>query len=174
MSSVIKNPEAHESVGCYHGGAFFEAIGADFRTLERRHAVINADVLDAWFPPAPGVLIALGEHLDWALRTSPPTHCEGLVAEISTVRGIPAQSIVPGAGSSDLIFRAFTRWLARDACVLLLDPTYGEYRHVLEQVIGCQVERCELDPATGYRLDLEQFESRVRELNPDKIGRAHV
>ena len=41
--------------------------------LERSHSVINADVLDAWFPPAPGVLAALREHLPWLLRTSPPT-----------------------------------------------------------------------------------------------------
>jgi len=36
---------------CFHGGAFFEAIGAEFDHLERRHRIINADVLDAWFPP---------------------------------------------------------------------------------------------------------------------------
>jgi predicted GNAT family N-acyltransferase len=57
---------------CYHGGAFFEAIGEQFDDLSRRHRVINADVLDAWFPPAPGVLDALHEHLPWLLRTSPP------------------------------------------------------------------------------------------------------
>jgi hypothetical protein len=37
---------------CFHGGAFFEAIGDRFDRLERRHDIINADVLDAWFPPA--------------------------------------------------------------------------------------------------------------------------
>lgn len=30
--------------------AFFEAIGERFDHLDCRHAVINADVLDAWFP----------------------------------------------------------------------------------------------------------------------------
>src|SRR5437016_3024558 len=29
---------------CYHGGAFFEAIGVDFSALERRSRIINADV----------------------------------------------------------------------------------------------------------------------------------
>ena len=32
---------------CYHGGAFFGAIGEQFETLENRDAVISADVLDA-------------------------------------------------------------------------------------------------------------------------------
>ncbi len=40
-------------VACAHGGAFFEAIGVEFNHLERRKTVINADVLDAWFPPLP-------------------------------------------------------------------------------------------------------------------------
>jgi len=47
------------SAGCFHGEAFFEAVGAGFDDLSRRHWIINADVLDAWFPPAPGVLAAL-------------------------------------------------------------------------------------------------------------------
>src|SRR6266576_2819478 len=55
---------------CYHGGMFFESIGDEFEHLERSREVINADVLDAWFPPAPEVLSALGEHLPWLLRTS--------------------------------------------------------------------------------------------------------
>ncbi|MCW1884814.1 GNAT family N-acetyltransferase [Luteolibacter flavescens] len=111
---------------CFHGGAFFGAIGAGFTSLERRHDIINADVLDAWFSPAPAVTDALRDHLPWLMRTSPPTDCEGLVVAISTARGIPASCVLPGAGSSDLIFRAFPRWLDSWSHVLLLDPTYGE------------------------------------------------
>jgi N-acyl-L-homoserine lactone synthetase len=44
---------------CYHGGAFFEAIGEEFETLSTRHQIINADVLDAWFDPSPAVLDAI-------------------------------------------------------------------------------------------------------------------
>lgn len=29
---------------CFHGGAFFEAIGAEFDDVNRRHSVVNADV----------------------------------------------------------------------------------------------------------------------------------
>src|SRR5213593_353028 len=62
---------------CYHGGAFFEAIGSDFDQLGKRHQIINADVLDAWFDPSPRVTAALTEHLPWLIRTSPPTHSDG-------------------------------------------------------------------------------------------------
>lgn len=48
---------------CYHGGAFFHAIGDTFQSLDRFDRVISADVLDAWFPPSPRVLQVLAEYL---------------------------------------------------------------------------------------------------------------
>ena len=123
---------------CLPRRAFFDRIGVDLRTLNRRHGIINADVLDAWFPPAPGVIATLEENLEWILRTSPPTQCEGLIDAIAKARSVPQPCLVVGAGSSDLIFRAFPRWLSFRSSVLLLDPTYGEYQHVLEHVIGCR------------------------------------
>ncbi|MEZ5303107.1 MAG: histidinol-phosphate transaminase [Verrucomicrobiales bacterium] len=138
---------------CFHGGAFFEAIGDRFDDLDRRRSVINADVLDAWFDPAPSVLSSIGDALPWALRTSPPTDCGGLIEAIASARGVPRESVLPGAGSSDLIFRAFLRWMAMDRRALLLDPTYGEYAHVLENVIGCRVDRFPLRKDDGYRVD---------------------
>ena len=58
---------------CFHGGAFFEAVGSRFDSLARSAEIINADVLDAWFPPSPKVIAALNDYLPWLLRTSPPT-----------------------------------------------------------------------------------------------------
>lgn len=139
---------------CYHGGAFFEAIGPDFTDLTKRHQIINADVLDAWFPPAPGAIAALQEHLPWLLQTSPPTQCEGVRTAIATARGVSESTLVLGAGSSDLIFRAFQNWLTHNSRVLLLDPTYGEYAHVLTQVIGCTILHLPVSRETGYTPDL--------------------
>jgi histidinol-phosphate/aromatic aminotransferase/cobyric acid decarboxylase-like protein len=147
---------------CYHGGEFFKAVGEGFDCLDRRKGIINADVLDAWFPPAPGVLAALERDLPWLVQTSPPTGCEGMVRAIARARGVPVESILPGGGSSDLIFRALRHWLTRESRVLLLDPTYGEYGHVLERVVGCHVDRWPLARAQGYRLDVRQLPERVR------------
>ena len=59
----------------FHGGAFFDAIGVDFRTLERSREVISADVLDAWYDPSPLVVDTLREHLPFfcCARRLPPT-----------------------------------------------------------------------------------------------------
>lgn len=148
LSFPFRKPAA-----CFHGGAFFDAIGEDFAALERRRDVINADVLDAWFPPAPDVLAALHEHLPWLLRTSPPTACRGLVEAIAAARGVQPSNILVGGGSSDLIFRALRQWLTPASHALILDPTYGEYAHVLERVIGCHVDRLALHRADGYAVD---------------------
>ncbi|GIJ51179.1 hypothetical protein Val02_80650 [Virgisporangium aliadipatigenens] len=141
------------AAGAFHGGASFAAIGSGFDTLERRERIIPADVLDAWFPPAPGAVEALRGHAGWITRSSPPTHADGLVAAISAARGVPPEAIAVGAGSSDLVFRAFGRWLSPASRVLLPEPTYGEYAHVLENVVGARVDRLPLHPDEDWRLD---------------------
>ncbi len=147
---------------CFHGGAFFEAIGDRFEQIGRRHGVVNADVLDAWFPPAPAVIAALEADLEWLARTSPPVGSVGLQSVIASVRGVPPECVLPGAGSSDLIFLALREWLTIDSRVLLLDPCYGEYAHVLEHVIGCRVDRFHLQREDGWAPDLDALARVVR------------
>jgi histidinol-phosphate/aromatic aminotransferase/cobyric acid decarboxylase-like protein/GNAT superfamily N-acetyltransferase len=170
-----------QPAACFHGGAFFTAIGERFDDLSRRHTIVNADVLDAWFPPAPGVLAALHEDLPWLLRTSPPTGCEGLIAAIADARGVAPRHILPGAGSSDLIFRALRHWLTPESSVLILDPTYGEYAHVLEKVIGCTVDRLTLTREQNYAVDLDCLEAALADhydlvvlVNPNSPTGRHV
>jgi hypothetical protein len=38
---------------CYHGGQSIRAMGCDIKKIDDQTQVINADVLDAWFPPLP-------------------------------------------------------------------------------------------------------------------------
>lgn len=165
----VADPGVHEGLAlrlpfetCFHGGAFFEAIGEGFRTLERRRRIVPADVLDAWFPPAPAVIDTLRQHLEWIVRTSPPVNADGLVRAIAAARGVPPSSLAIGGGSSDLIFLALSTWLGRESRVLLLDPTYGEYAHVLEQVVGCQVDRLPLRRDQRYRVDVSELELILR------------
>lgn len=166
---------------CFHGGAFFTAIGERFDKLSRHRSIINADVLDAWFPPAPAVLESLRAELPWLLRTSPPTACSGLVNAIAEARGVSAANILPGAGSSDLIFRALRQWLTPRSHALILDPTYGEYAHVLENVIRCRVDRLALDSAAGYEVNLDRLEAALADrydlvvlVNPNSPTGRHI
>ncbi|HYE58388.1 MAG TPA: histidinol-phosphate transaminase, partial [Rhodothermales bacterium] len=135
--------------------------------------IINADVLDAWFDPAPAVLDALRAHLPWLVRTSPPTQGQGLQAAIAAARGVPEVSVLSGAGSSDLLFLALRQWLSADSRVLLLDPTYGEYDHVCTHVLGCQVDRFPLDEVDGYKLDLARWLAAVHDGRYDLVVLVH-
>jgi histidinol-phosphate/aromatic aminotransferase/cobyric acid decarboxylase-like protein len=172
----FRPPEA-----CYHGGAFFEAIGDEVDRLDRSRQVINADVLDAWYPPSPKVVNALQEYLPWLLRTAPPTDCGGMVKTIARIRGVTPDSILPGAGSSDLIFLVLRHWLTAASRVLILDPTYGEYTYLLRQVIGCQIDHLCLSRSDNYRLDLTHLEARFAQdydliilVNPNTPTGGHV
>ena len=133
-----------------------------FDSLERIGDVISADVLDAWFPPSPAVIDVLKEHLSWAMGTSPPTESEGLVKRIARARGVARESVIAGAGSSSLIFLSLRHWLTRESRALVLDPSYGEYAHVLENVVGCSVDRLVLSRGDGYEVDLDRLERRLR------------
>jgi histidinol-phosphate/aromatic aminotransferase/cobyric acid decarboxylase-like protein len=69
--------------------------------------------------------------------------------------------VVLGAGSSALIFNALRRWLSPSSRVLILDPMYSEYEHVLSSVVGCRIERLTLDPAKGFRLDPDHLAAQL-------------
>lgn len=84
------NVPFHPARACPHGGAFFVAVGENFDHLERSQDIINADVLDAWFPPSPQVISALQQHLPWLIRTSPPTDCAGMIRAIARARRLPS------------------------------------------------------------------------------------
>jgi histidinol-phosphate/aromatic aminotransferase/cobyric acid decarboxylase-like protein len=70
--------------------------------------------------------------------------------------------VLPGAGSSALIYLAFRHWLDRSSRVLILDPTYGEYSHILENVIGCKVQRFALRRRDRYVVDLDELQEQMR------------
>jgi histidinol-phosphate/aromatic aminotransferase/cobyric acid decarboxylase-like protein len=181
MSQTTRKRRAR-TAACAHGGAFWDAIGDEFAALSRRRAVINADVLDAWFPPAPRIVRTLSRHLDWIVRTSPPTGCEGLTRAIARASGVPHEHILAGDGSSSLMFQGLTHWLDAGSRVLLPDPTYGEYAHILQHLVGCRIDRLELPASDGFRLDpndlavrleLERFDLAVI-VNPNSPTGRHV
>lgn len=153
--------EIHQPQACYHGGASITALGDTFEDLGSSKQIVTADVLDAWYPPAPGVLEAITSDLPRLLKTSPPTTCGGLLRQIASSRKIPYSGLVPGAGSSDLIFRAFTHLLPDEARVLILDPTYGEYAFATDQLKSCRVDRIQLSAKNDYAVDPSSLDPSI-------------
>ncbi len=77
--------------------------------------------------------------------------------------------MLAAGGSSELIYLALPRWVGRGAKALLLDPTYGEYAHLLAKVVGARVERFPLARRDGYRPDAEALAAVVRASRPDLL-----
>lgn len=154
---------------CFHGGAAYKWIGLDFEHLDRADQVIDADVLDAWFDPSPRAIQLLKEKLAWSLRCSPPVVPAGVELAISRLNGISPSSILCGSGSSFLIFLALRELLQTHSRVLILDPMYGEYAHVLSNVIGCTYDSFELHSENNYRIDLEELVATVQSRKYDVV-----
>ncbi|HWZ43096.1 MAG TPA: histidinol-phosphate transaminase [Candidatus Saccharimonadales bacterium] len=153
----------------FHGGRFFEAIGTTFNDLAKSEAVISADVLDAWFDPSPRVIEKLREHLPFLARTSPPAHGDGLIETIAEVRGISPARLCLGGGSSHLIFTCLPALTNRRSRVMVLDPMYGEYAHVLEQVLQLEVTRHCLREDNAFRIDTRRFIDHARRIQPHMV-----
>ncbi len=153
----------------FHGGRFFESIGTTFSDLSRAESVISADVLDAWFDPSPRVIDKLREFLPFLARTSPPVHGEGLLRTISEARGIPRANLCLGGGSSHLIFTCLPALTGRTSRVMILDPMYGEYAHVLENVLQLQVTRHCLKEANAFRVDTRRLIDHALRVDPHLV-----
>ncbi|MCS7041912.1 MAG: histidinol-phosphate aminotransferase family protein [Bryobacteraceae bacterium] len=157
------------TVHAYHGGASFAAIGVDMTHLERAAQVITADVLDAWFDPAPAVLATLREHLPFLLKSSPPSHAEGFVQEVARRRGVPPGSVLPGAGSSSLLFACLPRMLEPGRPVAVLEPMYSEYEHIAGTLLGCPLVRIPLREDDGFEPRTEEIAAAVRKARPQAL-----
>lgn len=142
---------------CFHGGTWLTGKELD---ASHMHEVIReniaADVLDAWYPPSPRVLDCLGDNLEWCLKSSPAPDACGLIRKIADARGVPSECVAVGAGSSDLIYRCFLRWLTPSSTVLIVKPTYGEYEHVCA-LIGCNVVEMRLSKDNEYNVQTEDL-----------------
>jgi len=153
----------------YHGGQFFTAVGSDFSTLIKSQNIINADVLDAWFDPSPKVLKKVKQFLPYILKTSPPTHSEGLIQTISKYRDVPTQNIAVSGGSSDLMYSFFPHFLRKGQKVLILDPMYGEYAHILQYVVGAKIIRLKLSATDNFRPKIPDLTKTVSLTKPTMI-----
>jgi histidinol-phosphate/aromatic aminotransferase/cobyric acid decarboxylase-like protein len=152
---AINDGTDEQCLSCFHGGRFLNNGDTLLRDPSTLNSVVTADVLDAWFDPAPAVLDFIGEHMAKIIKTSPPVNPSIVENDIARSRGIEPRSVMAGSGSSDLIFLALPRFLNSESRVLVLDPAYGEYIYILEEVIGCNVDRYYLQEEQAFAADPE-------------------
>jgi len=118
-------------------------------------------VLDSWFPPSPLVIDSLRQYEPWIHNTSPPTFAEGLVAAIAGKYQISESEVLVGAGSSALWFLFALRQLSHKSKVLLIEPSYGEYFHMCNNVVRCEVEQIVTPLSKNFHLDLDEWTQKL-------------
>lgn len=153
----------------HHGGeGIYNVVGNNFTNLERIKEATNADGLDAWFDPSPKAVSKLSEFLTFSIKTSPPVHAEGLIDTISLTRSVPKENILVAGGSSDLMFALFPNLNCKSA--MILDPMYGEYRHIFENVIdGVDLEKYLLTAEKDFNIEISHFISAINDKRPDIV-----
>lgn len=80
-----------------------------------------------------------------------------------------------------MIFAGLRHWVTARSRVLILDPMYGEYAHVLERVIGARVDRLSLSRTRSYDLNVADLSAHIRRgydwvvlVNPNSPTGRHV
>lgn len=166
-----------------HGGSFWNEVG---NNVERLPSVVRADVLDAWFDPAPSVLELIRSHGPELARTSPPVDALPLVRAVSKHRDVDEDAVLVGPGSSSLIHQFLPMLRERRSRAAAFDPTYSEYQFVLTKHLGCEIIRCRdlvavtesraqivclVNPnsPTGKMIPKAEFEPVVKELAKSAI-----
>jgi histidinol-phosphate/aromatic aminotransferase/cobyric acid decarboxylase-like protein len=151
----------------FHGGAFWEALDPTYRNSGL--SAIPADVLDAWFSPPDELLIEFQVELGSLIKTSPPTHSEGLERVIAEQRDLEPRSVFAAPGSSALIHLILQRILTGEDSVLVLEPTYSEYRFVVEKSVQARCHSFTLQADEAFAFDSHAWLSLVRERRPKVV-----
>jgi len=133
--------------------------------------IVRADVLDAPFLPSPQVRRACIDAE--TIRTTPPDPTS-LVHAIAEARGVHPNTVLPGPGSSALMYAVFPQWFSEGSKVLLLTPTYAEYPHILHS-LGCIVDEVPetVDVANIIRTTGSKYDGIVL-VNPNSPSGNHM
>ncbi len=153
----------------YHGGGgVYNTIGKDFEDIGRNKEVANADGLDAWFDPSPKAVAKLSKYLNFSIKTSPPVNGDGLKVAISKYRDVPEENIIIAGGSSDLMYALFPNLGVKR--ILILDPMYGEYKHIFENVLnGIKLATCRLLPKNNFEINQDEFVDLINKAKPELV-----
>jgi len=91
-----------------------------------------------------------------------------LLEALSQKLGIPADNIIAGSGSTELIRLATQAYLEAGDSVVIPSPTYGEYE-LASRIAGAGVVKYQLCGERDFQLDMDAFISFARSHSPKAI-----
>ena len=109
---------------------------------------------------------ALGEISKVSLNRYPDPDCAALKQALSGSLGVPADGIVPGNGSDELIQIVVQTFCGGSGAVLVPSPTFSMYA-LIASALGKKVVTQNLDAA--FDLDLDAMLRAIEETGPDVV-----
>lgn len=143
---------------CYHGGRLWTKINEDFSNFNE---IIDADVNDAYYSPAPRVIEKIREMVS-NINHTPDVYNQKLKANLSKKLGFSEETICMGNGSSELSYAVFGSLLERGDQAAILNPTYGEYERAF-RVLGVRCNKISLDEKKSFIVDEKEILEVVKE-----------
>jgi len=143
---------------CYHGGKLWNKINGSFSNFSE---IVDADVNDAYYQPAPQVIEKLKNAL-LNINHTPDVYNKKPKSFIAEQLELPEENICLGNGSSEISYAVFGSLLTANDSAALFYPTYGEYERFFS-VIGAKVNKVWLDEKDGFALDKDKLAEKALE-----------
>lgn len=132
--------------------------GGNINEISKRYDLRPEDVIDfsaSINPMGMSHLAKKGitDHLNTVLHY-PEQFADTLASEIAKFHDIPERCVLPGNGSTELIYLIPRVFKPRKA--LMVIPTFSEYRNALE-LVGCNTDTFLLSEDNGFNLEVERL-----------------
>jgi L-threonine-O-3-phosphate decarboxylase len=155
--ALTPRPEVIDTALAYHGAL-------DYAELERLglhpEDVLDFSVNSNPYGPPPAVWRALA---DVPLARYPDREALALRRALAERLNVPPDRIVAGNGTAELFWLVALAFLRAGDRVLILEPTFGEYRRVAG-LMGARVAAWDARPELAFRVEPEEVARRLGEL----------
>lgn len=160
--SLRLRPEAENLETCPHGGLNLAELKAMGLTPE---AVLDFSVCSNPFMPPPGVRKVFDTI---AINRYPDSEATEFRECLSVKLGVTPDNILAGNGAVELIRLIALTYFRPGDSVLILEPTFGEYK-VACQIMGAGVVNQWGMEEEGFALRLEEMANLIRQYHPKGI-----
>jgi len=158
--SLRPRPEVENLKVCPHGGTNYAELSAMGIAPE---AVLDFSVCTNPFMPPPRIKeILLGE---MNIERYPDSEATELRQRLSERLAVFPDNILVGSGTTELIRLIASAYFRRGDCILILEPTYGEYE-VASQIAGSKPVKQRMKVADGFVPRLEETVDLLKQHHP--------
>ncbi len=160
--SLRPRPEIANLKACQHGGINYAELRAFGLVPEE---VLDFSVCTNPFMPPPQA----GKALDSiAIEQYPDSEATELKERLSEKLGVTADNILVGNGATELIRLIALTYFRGGDCVLLLEPTYGEYE-VASWMVGAEPVKKWVGAEDNFTLKIEETVKLIKEHCPRAV-----